>query len=108
MTFTKERVTSTDWMSYPILRFKESPSVTVGIVYAGAHTVYLGKGDKLRTRLRTYARFGAGDPKAAHWGGRYIWQLADAAELLVAWRELGDRVETARLDEIALLARSSR
>jgi hypothetical protein len=68
----------------------------------GAHTVYLGKGDKLQSRLKTYARFGAGEP-VAHWGGRYIWQLADADELLVAWRALGDGVATAREDEIGLL-----
>jgi len=32
LTFTKERVTSTDWVSYPILRIKDSPYVTVAIV----------------------------------------------------------------------------
>ena len=70
----------------------------------GAHTVYLGKGDKLRTRVKLYARFGAGEP-VAHWGGRYIWQLADADELLVAWRPLGAGAATARAEEITLLAR---
>jgi len=30
-------VISIDWMSYPILRFKECPSVTVGIVYPGGY-----------------------------------------------------------------------
>lgn len=50
----------------------------------GANVVYVGKADDLRTRLKAYARFGAGDP-VAHWGGRLIWQLADSDELLVAW-----------------------
>ncbi len=90
-------------------RFKgRDPNVSLATLKAkwvsGAHTVYLGKGDKLRTRLRTYARFGAGEP-VAHWGGRYIWQLADTDELLVAWRELGSGIETTRAKEIALLAR---
>lgn len=53
----------------------------------GASTVYIGKANELRTRLKAYALFGAGEP-VAHWGGRLIWQLEDAAELLVAWRAL--------------------
>ena len=48
-------------------------------------TVYIGKATSLRSRLRQYAAFGAGKP-IGHWGGRYIWQLADASSLLVCWR----------------------
>lgn len=57
----------------------------------GAEVVYIGKADNLRRRLHELARFGEGAP-IGHWGGRLIWQLADSAELLVAWKETPDRV----------------
>jgi len=47
--------------------------------------LYIGKATSLRRRLREYSRFGAGH-KVGRWGGRYIWQLAESDELLVAWR----------------------
>lgn len=53
----------------------------------GARVVYIGKANVLRRRLRQYARFGANDP-VGHWGGRFIWQLADSDELLVAWHAI--------------------
>lgn len=52
--------------------------------------MYIGKAGKpegeanLRSRLRQYISFGKGSA-TAHWGGRYIWQLADADELIVCW-----------------------
>jgi hypothetical protein len=52
---------------------------------AGTAAIYVGKGDNLRQRLKQYADFGAGRP-VGHWGGRYIWQLADRDDLVVAWR----------------------
>ncbi len=71
-----------------------------------ARVVYIGKGDSLRRRLKQFANFGAGKP-IGHWGGRYIWQLADSASLLVAWREAG-RGETAAAAEQALVDRFKR
>jgi CO/xanthine dehydrogenase Mo-binding subunit len=36
-TFNKERVTSLDWVTYPILRFKDSPKVTLVNVHPGEY-----------------------------------------------------------------------
>jgi hypothetical protein len=67
----------------------------------GCEVLYIGKGDNLRRRLRQYADFGAGRP-IGHWGGRYIWQLADSAKLLVAWKR-SEPPETPRMMEARLL-----
>jgi hypothetical protein len=69
----------------------------------GAHVLNIGKANTLRSRLRTYARYGGGASKAAHRGGRYIWQLADSNQLLVAWHPISWG-ETAREYESRLLA----
>jgi hypothetical protein len=41
----------------------------------------------LRSRLSSYLRHGMGR-RAAHWGGRAIWQLSDSDALRLAWRPL--------------------
>ena len=45
-----------------------------------AMVIYIGKSEKIRTRLLQYAR-----RDASHGGGRAIWQLADQRSLTVAW-----------------------
>ncbi len=38
-TWNKERITSLDWVTYPILRFKDSPKVTLVNVHPGKYTI---------------------------------------------------------------------
>lgn len=52
----------------------------------GTSVVYVGKATSLFERLSGYRRQGSGG-KAGHFGGRYIWQLTDSVDLIVAWRE---------------------
>ena len=39
VAWNKDRVTTLDWVSYPILRFKDSPTVTLVNVHPGKYTV---------------------------------------------------------------------
>jgi hypothetical protein len=78
----------------------QNPTVSVSTLenawVPGAKIVYIGKAGgvtgspTLRTRLRQYLSFGAGEP-VAHWGGRYIWQLVDAEDLIVCWQTTGEQ-----------------
>lgn len=74
--------------------FKDrDPSVSVEELRSawvpGAEVIYIGKAGNLRRRLSEYRRHGAGQ-RVGHWGGRYIWQLADSDLLLVAWQLTAD------------------
>ncbi|WP_308659460.1 hypothetical protein [uncultured Alistipes sp.] len=69
--------------------------------------LYIGKaGDEhshatLRSRLRQYLQFGAGKSRS-HKGGRYIWQLENAEDLLFCWKPLPSG--NPQKEETALLA----
>lgn len=51
----------------------------------GVQVVYIGRTGGLRRRIHQFRRFGAGIADN-HVGGCYVFQLADHADLLVAWR----------------------
>lgn len=73
-------------------RFKgKDPTVPVAVLgdawVTNSAVVYIGKADVANRRLKQFARFGLGEP-VGHWGGRYIWQLAGSAHLLVAWHPI--------------------
>ena len=68
----------------------KNPNVAIEIlkdkVVKGSQVIYIGKATDLRKRISQLLRFGAG-ANVGHWGGRYLWQLSDADNLLVAWKE---------------------
>lgn len=52
--------------------------------------LYIGKAGggsnaTLLSRLIQYLKFGMGK-KIGHWGGRYIWQLANSHDLIICWK----------------------
>jgi len=81
----------------------KDPTVPVATLIANwvpdCHTAYIGKATSLRSRLRQYRDYGQGKA-VGHQGGRYIWQLADAADLQVCWK----RSDDPRGTESAMLA----
>lgn len=61
-------------------------------VFAIARIVYIGQSGSgssgtLKNRIRQMLRFGRG-ARVDHWGGRLVWQLRDAEQLQVCWKEI--------------------
>jgi hypothetical protein len=75
----------------------KDPTVPVEVLEArwidGVHCVYIGKAShtastNLRRRLSDFRRYGRGQA-VGHQGGRYVWQVADSDEYVVAWKATG-------------------
>ena len=70
-----------------------NPSVEIDLLEAkwvdGEPILYIGKANSLRKRIDQFARFGRGEP-IGHWGGRYLWQLADPDSLPITWKIVPD------------------
>jgi hypothetical protein len=61
--------------------------------------LYIGKAGRnntLKNRIKLYIKFGQGK-SAAHWGGRYIWQMVDSDDLLIYWKEDTDSEKSEKI-----------
>ncbi len=72
-------------------------TVVLYIGKAGCSSRLKSTAQTLNKRIKTYMRFGKGKA-AAHYGGRYIWQLKDYKNLIVCWKTLPE----AQSDPLAL------
>ena len=84
-TWNTERVTSLDWVSYPILRFKDSPTVTLINAHPGQYvTIVPGASDTDVTQGNTnafaqgWALSGSGEPPTAAIGSAIANAFFDA------------------------------
>lgn len=84
---------------------KKNPNVSIEVLQSNwvnnSCVLYIGKAASLKKRLKQYLDFGKGCP-VAHWGGRYIWQLEDATQLLLCWKETPN--DDPKLIESALIS----
>lgn len=82
----------------PAGHFKgRNPTVTVDKLQSkwivGCPLLYIGKAGgptekaNLKTRIEQLIEFGLGMP-VGHWGGRYLWQLSNAGNLLICWKTM--------------------
>ena len=92
--------------------FRRDPTVARDALVANwvtdADVVYIGKADhgRLRARLREYVSYGRG-ANVGHRGGRLIWQLAEAEELVVAWRILAPNIVPKEVEDGMIIAFAS-
>ena len=69
----------------PLARLQDEWVTDARIVYIGQSG--RGSSGTLKNRIRQMLRFGRG-ARVDHWGGRLVWQLRDAEQLQVCWKEI--------------------
>jgi hypothetical protein len=71
--------------------FETTPSVNLDRLRAnwidGARVLYIGATNDIGRRVREFTKFGDGKDDS-HYGGRMLWQLEDAEDLLFAWHRI--------------------
>lgn len=65
-----------------------------------AETLYIGSSIGLRDRIELLIRFSNAGRGASvfHWGGRLLWQLGNAQDLLVSWLSTSSGIGSAERD----------
>jgi hypothetical protein len=87
----------------------KDPTVGVDVLHSrwvpDTPVVYIGRASQthrtnLHKRVRKFLDFGVGKP-VGHWGGRLIWQVADADWFIIAWKPCADfkKIEAQLLDD---------
>ncbi len=46
--------------------------------------------DSLRSRISKFVKVGRGE-KVGRWGGRYVWQIRNAGDLVICWKKMYER-----------------
>jgi CO/xanthine dehydrogenase Mo-binding subunit len=84
LSFTKDRITSIDWVTYPILRIKDAPKVTIAIVNPDGYVINTpGGGTNVQAGNTSaananWAITGAGEPPTAPIGAAVANAFFDA------------------------------
>lgn len=83
---------------------REDPTVALERLQAefvpGVQTLYIGSAANLRERIGLLVEFSRAGPEKSvfHRGGRLLWQIEDAQDLLVAWRVEPEGIGTVERD----------
>lgn len=59
----------------------------------------------LRKRIKQYIQFGKGK-NIGHWGGRYIWQIKESDDLLIAYKTLENQNPVVKEQELINMFRN--